>query len=67
MTPKLRSKNARKAAQARWAKAKEGVAAPTLDNSEKALHLCLKRIKKTKAENEVRRLTEEFQRIVFHK
>jgi hypothetical protein len=41
MTPKQRSESARKAVQARWAKAKD--------------------------ENELRRLTEELQRIVFHK
>ncbi len=41
--------------------------APLLDTSKKALHLCLKRIKDAESENEVRRLTEELQRIVFHK
>jgi len=40
---------------------------PVLDTSKKALHLCLKRIKNAKDENELRRLTEELQRIVFHK
>ena len=39
----------------------------TLDTSQKALHLCLDRIKKAKDENELRRLTEELQRIVFHR
>jgi len=38
-----------------------------LDTSKKALHLCLKRIKDAKNENELRRLTEELQKIVFHK
>ena len=37
------------------------------NTSKKALHLCLKRIKEAKNENELRRLTEELQRIVFHK
>ncbi len=41
--------------------------ATTLDPSKKALHLCLKRIKESKDENELRRLTEELQRIVFHR
>jgi hypothetical protein len=43
--------------------------APTtvLDTSKKALHLCLKRIKAAKNENDLRRLTEQLQRIVFHK
>jgi len=40
---------------------------PALDTSKKALHLCLKRIKNAKDENELRRLTEELQKIVFHK
>jgi len=39
----------------------------TLGNSQGALHLCLDRIKKAKDENELRRLTEELQRIVFHR
>ena len=38
-----------------------------LDTSKKALHLCLKRFKDAKNENELRRLTEELQKIVFHK
>src|SRR5438128_9191651 len=62
LTPEQRSESARKAVQARWSKAKR--ATPVLDTSKKALHLCLKRIKN---ENELRRLTEELQKIVFHK
>jgi len=42
-------------------------AGPVLDTSRRALHLCLKRIKDAKDENEIRRLTEELQKIVFHK
>jgi len=38
-----------------------------LDTSKKALHICLKRIKDAKNESDLRRLTEELQRIVFHK
>jgi hypothetical protein len=38
-----------------------------VDTSKKALHLCLKRIKDATDENEIRRLTEELQRIVFHR
>src|SRR6266568_3394470 len=77
LTPKQRSESARKAVQARWTKAKEGkdyivvnrarMDFKTLDTSKKALHLCLDRIKKTKDENELRRLTEELQSIVFHR
>jgi thiamine pyrophosphate-dependent acetolactate synthase large subunit-like protein len=65
LTPEQCSESARKAVQARWSKA--APAAAVLDTSKKALHLCLKGIKDAKNENELRRLTEELQRIVFHK
>ena len=42
-------------------------AVPSFDTSRKALHLCLKRIKAAKNNGELRRLTEELQRMVFHK
>jgi|SRR5450759_1072796 len=71
LTPEQRSESARKAVQARWAKAQKGSEAapaiPVIDTSKKALHLCLKRIKDAKNETELRRLTEELQRIVFHR
>jgi hypothetical protein len=95
LTPEQRSASARKAVQARWAKAKAGsdytalkrkdvdtkkftdfrerdtIEAPpattVLDASRKALHLCLEQIKEAKNESELRRLTEELQKIVFHK
>ena len=47
-----------------------GEAVPTttvLDASRKTLHLCLEQIKEANNENELRRLTEELQKIVFHK
>src|ERR1035437_2870872 len=62
LTPEERSESARKAVQARWARSNEAA----IDTSKKALHLCLDRIKKAKDENELRRLTEELQRIAFH-
>jgi hypothetical protein len=62
LTPEQRSESARKAVQARWARANEAI-----DTSQKALHLCLDRIRKAKDENELRRLTEELHRIVFHR
>ena len=69
LTPEQRSESARKAVQARWLRAKGGPAAATsgLDTSKKALHLCLRRIKEAKNESELRRLTQELQRIVFHR
>ena len=77
LTAAQQSESARKAVQARWARVKKGsddigrseagAATPVLDTSKKALHLCLKRIKDAKNENQLRRLTEDLQRIVFHK
>jgi hypothetical protein len=42
-------------------------ATAVVDSSKVALHLCLKRIKEATNEAEIRRLTEELQRIVFHR
>jgi hypothetical protein len=73
LTPEERSESARIAVQARWSKAKKeenGEAAPATSmvrTDRKALHHCLKRIKDAKDETELRRLTEELQRIVFHR
>ncbi len=74
LTPAQRSESARKAVQARWANVKkvtgsrpEAGPGSDPDTSKKALHLCLKRIKEAKNEGEIRRLTQELQRIVFHK
>jgi hypothetical protein len=48
--------------------ARESVSAnPRLSTSKQALHICLKRLKFAKDESELRRLTGELQRIVFHK
>jgi hypothetical protein len=79
LTPSERSESARNAVRARWAKAKgiplkrAGTNSKTTSNetsihtSKKALHACLKRIKDAKSEDELRVLTEELQRIVFHR
>ena len=73
-TPEQRSEIARSAVQARWAKTKPVApltVAPsktrTSVTSKKSLHLCLKRIKAANDETELRRLTEELQRILFHR
>ena len=69
LTPEQRSESARKAVQARWSKGKRGSApaTPVPGTSKNALHLCLRRIKGAKDETELHRLTEELQRIVFHR
>ena len=54
--------------QFRKEETKEAAPATTVhDTSKKALHLCLKRIKEAKSDSELRRLTEELQKIVFHR
>jgi hypothetical protein len=42
-------------------------AASPREASKMELHLCLDRIKAAKSESEIRRLTEDLQRIVFHR
>jgi hypothetical protein len=73
LTAEQRSESARRAVQARWGKGsgnqgtKAKPAPAPVDTSKKALHLCLKRIKQAETQSELRRLTEELQRIVFHR
>lgn len=81
LTAKQRSESARKAVQARWAKAKEGkgyivvkrgnvktpISATILDTSDKAVLALLKRIKMTDDHNEIRKLSDQLERVIFHK
>jgi hypothetical protein len=80
LTPRQRSASARKAVQARWAKAKEGknqaVAKPSkmrttptspIDTSDNAVLALLKRLKKASDRNEVRQLSDQLERVIFHK
>jgi hypothetical protein len=76
LTPEKRSENARKPVSARGPKSGNGSpgdarestpANSRLSTSKQALHIRLKRLKNAKDESEVRRLTDELQRIVFHK
>jgi hypothetical protein len=68
LTPEQRSESARKAVMARWGKLpSNGSAQGAALTSNEALHRCLDRLKEAKTESELRRLTEELQRIVFHK
>src|ERR1700682_4435831 len=65
LTPEQRSESARKAVKARWAKAKPPTAA--LNTSDQALLTLLKRIKATDNPIEIRRLTNQLERVIFHK
>jgi hypothetical protein len=73
LTAEQRSESARNAVSARWAKTKNGnshasvPSAPAIDTSRKTLHVRLNRLKSAKSKAGIRRLTEELQRIVFHK
>jgi hypothetical protein len=64
LTPKQRSESARRAVQARWAKSKTNSATDTSDDAVLAL---LKRIKEASDQNEVRQLSDELERVIFHK
>jgi len=81
LTPKQRSESARKAVQARWAKAKEAkdyivvkrakmnttpASTPT-DTSDNAVLKLLKRLKETDDQNEIRELSDQLERVIFHK
>jgi K+-sensing histidine kinase KdpD len=67
LTPKQRSESARKAVQARWAKAKERRATSTTDTSDNALLALLKRLKAANDTQEVRQLSDQLERAIFHK
>ena len=82
LTPKQRSASARKAVQARWAKAKVGTdsivvkrpkmettpaTTSTMDTSDNAVLALLKRIKATNDQNEIRQLSDQLERVIFHK
>jgi hypothetical protein len=69
LSPAQRSESARKAVQARWARAKhkpshEAAAIKTSDN---ALLALLKRIKATDDPTEIKQLSDQLERVIFHK
>ena len=94
LTPEQRSESARRAVQARWAKARERqgymlakrrqhlgktfrefqqeineaalVVSPT-DTSDRAVLTLLKRIKMTDSPSEIRQLSGQLERVIFHK
>jgi len=55
-----------KHSQARWARTKEGTPS-TIDTSDEAVSTLLRRIKATNDANEVRRLSDQLERVIFHK
>jgi len=61
MTPAERSESARKAVQARWAKARGG------DTSDQAVLDLLRRIKATDSSTEIRKLSNQLERVIFHR
>lgn len=77
LTPNERSESARKAVQARWTKSKEVVkrarlettptTTSTMDTSDNAVLALLKRIKATNNKNEIRQLSDQLERVIFHK
>jgi hypothetical protein len=83
LTPEQRSESARKAVQARWdKKAKEGrdyivvkrarmkttpTTSSTTDTSDNAVLGLLKRLKETDDQNEIRQLSDQLERVIFHK
>lgn len=71
LTPLQRSESARKAVQARWVKTKRGTdyqATPTVANtSDRAMLDLLKRIKATNDRTEIRKLSDQLERVIFHR
>lgn len=66
LTPTQRTESARKAVQARWNKVKEGKDS-AMDTSDSAVLSMLKRIKETDDKNEIRQLSDQLERVIFHK
>jgi hypothetical protein len=64
LTPEQRSESARKAVQARWARVKEGSAIGT---SDRALLALLKRLKTASDATELKQLSTQIERVIFHK
>jgi hypothetical protein len=72
LTPRQRSESARRAVQARWTKAKQGkdstpASTSTTDTSDSAVLALLKRIKASNNHNEIRQVSDQLARVIFHK
>ncbi len=66
MTPEQRSKSARNAVQARWAKVKQPSSGAS-NLSDRARLALLKRLTETNDPAEVRRISGELERVIFHR
>lgn len=68
LTPQQRSESARNAVRARWAKAKAGKGSTVAsDTSDHALLTLLKRLKATDDPTEIQQLSNQLERVIFHK
>jgi hypothetical protein len=68
LTPAQRSESARKAVRARWAKVQKYEAVHVaVSTSDHAVLEILSRIKATKDHAEVRKLSDQLERVIFHK
>jgi hypothetical protein len=67
LTPEQRSESARKAVQARWAKARQSNVSGDTDTSDSALLALLKQLKTATDPAEVRGLSDRIERVIFHK
>lgn len=76
LTPAQRSESARRAVQARWSgKAKQEKGAvtktdtlpPAIDTSDNAVLVLLRRLKETNDQTEIRKLSDQLERVIFHR
>ena len=80
LSPEQRSESARNAVQARWARAKRGKfrqsrplvkkrvpATPRTDTSDEALLALLRRLRTTNDRSEIRQLSHQLERVIFHR
>jgi hypothetical protein len=66
LTPAQRSESARKAVQARWAKARKEAGSP-VGASDDAMLDILQQIKAASSATEIQRLSEQLERAIFHR
>jgi hypothetical protein len=67
LTPAQRSESARKAVEARWAKARKETGFAPVSTSDDAMLDILKRIKAANSPTQIRDLSEQLERVIFHR